>query len=116
VLGLLLLFPIVSHAQVKTIISGTIRDANGESLIGATVIERDKDNRTLASAVTDIDGNFSISVSNTNNNLVFRYIGFRKSYCSRAQRVYLLYSKMLINTGRSGDYCQSTEQPRGIEY
>lgn len=47
VLGLMLLFPIGLHAQVKTIISGTIRDVNGEALIGATVIERDRDNRTL---------------------------------------------------------------------
>ena len=88
VLGLLLSLPLVSQAQTKTIISGKIRDVNGEALIGATVIERDKDNRTLASAITDIDGNFTINMTNTNNSLVFRYVGFQeKIIVPRTQRV-----------------------------
>lgn len=76
VLGLFVLFPALSFAQEKTLIRGVVRDNEGETLIRATIIERDKDNRILSSAVTDIDGNFSINVLNTKNPLVFRYIGY----------------------------------------
>ncbi|VBB48010.1 TonB-dependent receptor [uncultured Paludibacter sp.] len=78
VLGLLLLFPMLSFAQEKTLIRGTVIDNDGEPLIRATITERDKDNRILSSAVTDIDGNFSINVFNPNNRLSFRYVGFKE--------------------------------------
>lgn len=78
VLGLLLLFPLWSNAQERIIISGTITDKSGEPLIGSTIIERDKDNRTLSSAITDFDGNFVINVRNPNNTLVIRYVGFNE--------------------------------------
>lgn len=78
VLVLLLILPTSIFAQEKTIIRGTIHDEQGEPLIGSTVIERGKDNRTLSSALADIDGNFSISVTSTSNTLVFRYVGYKE--------------------------------------
>lgn len=88
VLGLQLLFSAPIQAQEKTIISGTISDNTGEPLVGATVIERDKDNRTLSSAITDFNGNFNISVKNENNKLIFRYVGFtEKSLIPGTRRV-----------------------------
>ena len=76
-LGFLLLLPDIVYSQAKTLIRGTIHDEFGEPLIGATIIERSRDNRTLSSALADIDGNFSISVTNTSNVLVFRYVGYK---------------------------------------
>ena len=77
VFGFLFIFSTAIYAQSKTIIRGSIHDEEGEPLIGATVIERGRDNRTLSSALADIDGNFSISVNNTSNVLVFRYVGYK---------------------------------------
>lgn len=45
--------------QNKITVSGTVRDASGESVIGASVLEKGTTNGT----VTDLDGNFSLSVS-----------------------------------------------------
>ena len=53
-------------------ISGTVVDATGEPIIGATVMEQGTSNGT----VTDIDGNFKIKVE-ANKTLVFTYIGFQ---------------------------------------
>lgn len=75
-LGLLFLFPNFSQAQDRTIISGVVIDRTGEPLIGATVIELDNENRTLAGATTDFNGNFTLSVRNRNNTLAIRYVGY----------------------------------------
>jgi TonB-linked SusC/RagA family outer membrane protein len=52
-------------------IKGTVLDANGEPIIGASVFEKGTKNGT----VTDVDGNFTISVSN-NSEVEVSYIGF----------------------------------------
>ena len=52
-------------------ITGTIIDANGETIIGANVIEKGTTNGT----VTDFDGNFSLKVAE-NSTLVISYIGY----------------------------------------
>ncbi|MDR1153186.1 MAG: TonB-dependent receptor [Bacteroidales bacterium] len=56
-LGLLLL-PAIAFAQIA--ITGTVTDANDEPVIGANVIETG----TRNSAVTDVNGNFSLTVAN----------------------------------------------------
>ena len=53
-------------------ISGTVVDATGESVIGATVMEKGTSNGTI----TDFDGNFKIKVE-AGKTLVFSYIGFQ---------------------------------------
>ena len=68
------------HAQAQTaekiLIKGRIIDVKDKlPVIGATVIEQDKDKRTVTAQTTDIDGNFSIKVTNTANKLVISYIG-----------------------------------------
>ena len=67
----------LSLALVSTImyaqeISGTVVDATGESVIGATVMEKGTSNGTI----TDFDGNFKIKVE-AGKTLVFSYIGFQ---------------------------------------
>ncbi len=59
-------------ANEQQTISGTVTDASGGPLPGATVVERGTSNGTQ----TDFDGNFTISVSSSNATLVVSYIGF----------------------------------------
>ena len=65
----LLLVSTIMYAQSE--ISGTVVDASGETVIGATVMEKGTSNGT----VTDFDGNFKLKV-NEGSVLVFSYIGY----------------------------------------
>lgn len=60
--------------QSKTSVTGTVLDKNGDVLIGVSIVEKGTTNGTT----TDIDGKFSISVSNTNTTLIITYVGFEK--------------------------------------
>lgn len=60
----------------QDIITGTVNTDDGPAM-GATVIERDKNQRTIASAVTDINGNFSLEVKDRNDKLKISYIGYK---------------------------------------
>ncbi len=63
--------PAETVQQTKKIIRGKITDTRGEAIIGANIIEKG----TSSGTVTDIDGNFSLSVDN-NATLVVSYIGY----------------------------------------
>jgi len=61
----------------KILVKGKLIDAKTkETLIGATVVEQDADKRNVTGTVTDIDGNFVLSVKNTANKIQFSYIGY----------------------------------------
>ena len=63
------------NAQAQNIqVKGNLVDGTGEPLIGATV--KVKGNASVG-AVTDFDGNFSISVPSENSILVFTYVGMK---------------------------------------
>ena len=63
------------NAQAQKIqVKGNLVDGTGEPLIGATV--KVKGNAGVG-AVSDIDGNFSISVPSENSTLVFTYVGMK---------------------------------------
>ena len=66
---LALLTSTIMYAQTE--ISGTVVDATGETVIGATVMVKGTSNGTI----TDFDGNFKIKVE-AGTTLVFSYIGF----------------------------------------
>ena len=66
----LLLVSTLMYAQSE--ISGTVVDASGETIIGATVMEKGTSNGTI----TDFDGNFTIKVSE-GAILVVSYIGYQ---------------------------------------
>lgn len=67
------MIPIEALAQRITV-EGIVTDSNGEPIIGATVIE--KGNKTNG-VVTDLDGKFSITVSEKKKVLVITYIGMK---------------------------------------
>lgn len=61
-----------SVTQSSTIIKGQIVDAEGEPILGATVVELG----TTRGTVTDIDGNFTIN-SHANAKLRISYVGYK---------------------------------------
>ena len=68
---MLMLTCTIVYAQTE--ITGTVVDETGETVIGATVVEKGTSNGT----VTDFDGNFVIKV-NPGATLVVSYIGYEK--------------------------------------
>ena len=66
--------PVTISQQVRTKIqvNGTVTDATGEPLIGATVLEKASGNGTI----TDVDGNFSLAVP-SDAVLSVSYIGYK---------------------------------------
>jgi len=71
-LSLFFLSTLITYAQVN--VRGKVVDTAGETLIGVNVIQKD----TRQGTVTDIDGEFTMSVPSTNSTLVFSYVGFRQ--------------------------------------
>ncbi|MDX1941266.1 MAG: SusC/RagA family TonB-linked outer membrane protein [Saprospiraceae bacterium] len=67
----LVLFAIGATLAQRTI-SGKVSDANGVPLIGASILAKG----TTTGTVTDVDGNFSLSVPGDATTLVFSYTGF----------------------------------------
>lgn len=59
-------------SQKKNTVTGKVTDATGEPVIGASVMEKGTSNGT----VTDLDGNFSLSVTD-GKTLVISYIGMQ---------------------------------------
>lgn len=59
-------------AMAQVTVKGTVIDPTGEPLIGASVVEKGKQNGT----VTDVDGNFSIKVPSANATLTVSYVGY----------------------------------------
>ncbi|MBQ6202674.1 MAG: TonB-dependent receptor [Prevotella sp.] len=62
---------IMGSASAQTV-KGTVKDATGEAIIGATVQEKG----TKGGAVTDLDGNFSINLTG-NGQLTVSYVGMK---------------------------------------
>lgn len=58
--------------QQKQTVTGIIKDATGEAIIGASVLEKGTSNGTI----TDLDGKFTLSVTH-NATLVISYIGYQ---------------------------------------
>lgn len=57
--------------QKQIIVKGIVKDENGEPVVGANVVEKGTSNGTI----TDMDGNFSLSISE-GSKLSITYIGY----------------------------------------
>lgn len=64
---------VAGAASAQQTITGTVKDSSGEPIIGASVVEEG----TTMGTVTDLDGNYSLSVSGKKN-VVFTYIGMKE--------------------------------------
>lgn len=71
----------ISMQQQQKQVTGTIKDENGNSVIGATVFVEG----TTIGAVTDVDGRFTIEADG-NSTLQVRYIGYVTAYVPVKQR------------------------------
>ena len=61
----------LSVSAQNVTVTGTVTDKTGETVIGASVVQK---GNTSNGTITDIDGNFSLSVP-ANATLVFSYVG-----------------------------------------
>ena len=64
-----------ASAQI-TSVHGTVSD-DLEPLIGATVCEIDANGRIIESAVTDLNGNFTMKIQNQKDKIRFSYVGMK---------------------------------------
>lgn len=71
-----------SQQSSQHVVKGKVVDANGEPIIGATIVEVGTTNGT----VTDFDGNFTLNVSGTNAKLDISYIGYKKVVLSATSK------------------------------
>ncbi len=71
-LGCLLVFFSTSFLSAQINVNGRISDSKNEPLVGATVLVKGTDSGT----VTDVDGNYNITVANANAVLQISYTGF----------------------------------------
>ena len=69
------LMAIPASAQQRRI-SGTVAD-DIDVIIGANVVELDKNNRIVSQTVTDMNGNFTMNIKDPNNTLKVSYIGYK---------------------------------------
>ena len=77
--GVMLLFSITAMAAPQAI-TGKVQDANGEPLIGASVLEKGTSNGTI----TDFEGVFTLNVE-TDVLLLVSYVGFQDQEVRAAQ-------------------------------
>ncbi|MEO6404535.1 MAG: TonB-dependent receptor [Ferruginibacter sp.] len=66
------LFTLFSFAQTK-LVKGKVTDENGASLAGVTILQRG----SKAGVQTDANGNFSITLTGKNEDVVLSYVGFK---------------------------------------
>ena len=71
--GIAMAAPADNTTQATNTVSGVVRDANGEAIIGANVIEKGTSNGTI----TDFDGKFTL-VTEKNATLVISYVGMKE--------------------------------------
>ena len=68
-----LLFFVNFGVYAQTNLKGKVTDNKGEPLIGVNVVEKE----TRQGTITDIDGEFSLSVSTQDAIIEFSYVGFK---------------------------------------
>lgn len=69
----LILIGQVAQAQSKQV-TGVVKDATGETVIGASVLEKGTPSN---GTITDMDGNFKLTVSSGNATLQISFVGYQ---------------------------------------
>ena len=82
-LASLLLCSTAAMAQSQK--TGVIKDANGEPLVGVTVLEQGTSNGT----VTDANGRYTLKTTKANAKLKVSYVGYETKYITPGQNVVL---------------------------
>ena len=82
-------------------VTGTVTDANGETIIGASVYIKN----TSVGTITDLDGQFSLDVS-AGDTLVFSYTGMR------SVEIPMMGQRVAAFTPDLGSTCSLRSPPR----
>ena len=83
-LFLLMLFScLTALAQNGITVRGTVFDSNGETVIGASVVL--KGNNSIGT-ISDIDGNFVLTVPNENSTLIVSFVGMKSQEVKSTSR------------------------------
>lgn len=72
---LAMVFFVFGFAMAQRTVTGTVSDEKGEALVGASVVVKG----TTNGALTDVDGNFSLSVQNGATTLVVSFTGYESA-------------------------------------
>jgi TonB-linked SusC/RagA family outer membrane protein len=73
-----ILNPEILFSQTSRVVKGTVtEEGTKEALIGVTVVEINNDNRVLNGVITDVNGGFTLKISNPNNSLRISYVGYK---------------------------------------
>jgi len=108
-LVMVLFIPFAVSAQHS--ITGIITDsANGEKLVGVSVTI----NTTMLSALTDLDGRFSLQLSDGDYNVAFKYVGYKpvnikvslphdSAIHVRLTQLSVLSNEVVVSATRAGD-------------
>jgi len=88
---IVLAFQMFVFGQVNAqIAKGTVTDSKGDAIIGATVLEKGTTNGT----VTNVEGEFSLTLKNANSMIEVSYIGYEKQSLNQAGKGLL---KVVLN-------------------
>jgi TonB-linked SusC/RagA family outer membrane protein len=67
-----------AYSQTKVTIRGKVIDQKDKSaVVGATIVESDKENRVVNGTITDMDGNFVYEMKNSANTMKVTVIGYQ---------------------------------------
>lgn len=78
--------PVWAFGQAGQIITGRLYSETEGELIGAAIVEVDKNGRILSSTVTDYSGNFSLKIKSESSKLKFSYVGYKSIEMPIGQR------------------------------
>lgn len=95
---LLLLLTSPSLLFAQQVVTGTVKDNAGEPLIGVSVIVKG----TTIGGVTDIDGNYAVEITSTDDVLVLSYVGY-------VSAEYSVGSRSVIDVTMTEDILQMQE-------
>lgn len=76
ILTILIFIILPMGASAQHIVRGQVTDDLG-GILGATVIEVDENDRVVQGGITDVDGNYMLSVSSSNVTIKFSFIGYK---------------------------------------
>ncbi len=76
-LALTLLYATLVFGQQRTIVRGRVVDkADGQPVIGATVIEYDSEERVVNGTISDVNGDFVLEMKSTDHKVMVSFIGY----------------------------------------
>ena len=106
--------PLAAQAQkAGDLIRGTVSDDMG-GLMACNVVELDNNNRIVAHAVTDVNGNFSFRLVNPKHRLRISYIGFQTQTLPIKGTVYKITMKSNTTLKEVVVKGQQTMQSNGL--